>query len=184
MPIGPGRDFPIWTGVTGRDSFQRLLADLGSVKVEPRQAERMVRKYPWACCSGRVEAFLVVYAEQGLSRGMQRWPGAPVVAGYVTIADAAELVDRKRPTIHNWINRGELEAVKVEGRTLVSLASLERHLTPDHHPVPGWHHHGLALPRTLHHQTHRRADRAASASEQLGGFVHGMFTDSGAQSGT
>jgi hypothetical protein len=157
----------------------------------------MVREYPWACCSGRVEAFLEVYVEQGLSRGKQRWPAPPTLSGYVTIGAAAELVDRSPATVYERIKQGQLESVKIEGRRLVSLASLQPH--PVHtsgetaHVTVVYMDGGItgvvAGPYVINPTSERTVPRAepfgapASASEQVGGFVHGMFTDSGARRG-
>ena len=123
MPIGKGRDFPAWSADPGVDSAQSLLDDIGGLQFGTRWVSQLAREYPTICTSGGVEGFLVEYRERGLHRGGQRWPPL-AVSGYVTIDGAAELVDRSRGTIYNWVRQGRLEAVRVEDRTMVSLGSL------------------------------------------------------------
>ncbi len=168
MPTREDRDFPIWTNNADQASFQTLLAAVGSVEVGTRQAERIVSEFPGSCLSGGVEAYLKVRVEQGISRGAHPRP-IPAMSGYVTIDSAVELVDRSRATIHGRIRQGQYEAVTVNGRTMVSLASMG---------LEGIIVSGEAF------AIFYESSSCVPASDQVLDNVHGMFTDFGGQSGT
>lgn len=49
---------------------------------------------------------------------------------WTTISDAAKILGRSRQTVHNWINRGVLQAKRFEGRTFVPLKTQKKgHVT-------------------------------------------------------
>lgn len=66
---------------------------------------------------------------------------SPERLGFLSITDAAVLVDRSPSTVRRWIKAGELVAVRVPRRTLVHRADVRRaagRRARDLHPPGGW----------------------------------------------
>ena len=121
-----GRDFPVTTCRADRASLQDLLPAVGGPDLQERQLRRLVREFPGACISGGAEQLRDLYREEHRGPGGQRWSD-PALSGYIIPGGAAVLAGKSRPWVYREIKQERLVAVSVQGRTLVSIASLQLH---------------------------------------------------------